>query len=373
MTVLLGNGDGTFTTKSTINPAGVAAAANSIAVGDFNGDGIPDLVIGGGSVLSVLLGNGDGTFIAKSTLTVNNAQSVAVAAFNGDGIPDIVTGGGGNNDSNPGPNTLTVLLGNGDGTFAIQSSSDPGLLGGVTVGDFNGDGTPDVAAFGENVNILLNEFSTATATLNNVSLSGTGTHEVEASYPGDANYNSSTSGTLPLLAAEIATTLTLSSSVNPSILGNQVILTATLSPYSSGGFTTNGETVTFKNGGTNIGTSMLSSGVATLNIASLAAGTDTLTATYLGDGNFIASTSNSLTQVVEPQAATPILSLPSGTYENPTLTITDATAGAVIYYSTDGSTPTAYSDVYTKPILFYNSGTFTVKAIAVASGPTAPW
>ena len=72
---------------------------------------------------------------------------------------------------------------------------------------------------------------------------------------------------------------------------------------------------------------------------------------------------------IEPQAPTPTLSLASGPYPDFTsLTITDAAAGAVIHYSTNGSTPTTSSDVYTKPIVFYNSGTFTVKAIAVASG-----
>jgi hypothetical protein len=71
-TILLGNGDGTFVNKSTIS---VGNDPTSLVVGDFNGDGIPDLAVantGGTSIfngnsVSILLGNGDGTFTAKST------------------------------------------------------------------------------------------------------------------------------------------------------------------------------------------------------------------------------------------------------------------------------------------------------------------
>jgi hypothetical protein len=111
-----------------------------VAVGDFNGDGVPDLAVadyGGG--VSVLLGNGDGSFQAPVSYLVGTAStSVAVADFNGDGIPDlaVVNQSGG----------VSVLLGNGDGTFgkAVKSGAgyDPYAL---AVGDFNGDGIPDLA------------------------------------------------------------------------------------------------------------------------------------------------------------------------------------------------------------------------------------
>ncbi len=105
-----------------------------------------------------------------------------------------------------------------------------------------------------------------------------------------------------------------------------------------GTFTTNGETVTFYNGGTAIGTGTLSSGVATLNIASLPLGTDTLTATYPGDGNFTAATSNSVAQLVETPTATPAFSPTPGLYyTTQTVKITDTTPGAVIYYTTNGT------------------------------------
>ncbi len=73
-------------------------------------------------------------------------------------------------------------------------------------------------------------------------------------------------------------------------------------------------------------------------------------------------------QAIEPSAATPTCSLPLGTYPNSMLTITDATAGAVIYYTMNGTMPTTSSAAYTKPIALNSSGTFTVNAIAVPTG-----
>jgi hypothetical protein len=287
VSVLLGNGDGTFTTKSTPAAGGHPL---SVVVGDFNGDGIPDLATANntGNTITVLLGNGDGTFTLKSTPAVGSSpDSVAIGDFNGDGIPDIAT-------------SSTVLLGNGDGTFAAQPLPSTGDSNTVTVGDFNGDGAPDIAM--SSGTVLLNEFlaTTATAALNNVSVSGSSTDQVEATYPGDTNFASSTSSSVSLLATPVATTLELSSSANPSMYGYLVTFTATLSPYSSAGFTTNGDTVTFYSGGKSIGTGALSSGVATFSVAGLAAGTYSITATFSGDGNFATSNSNSVTQLVNP-------------------------------------------------------------------------
>ena len=140
VSILLGNGDGTFTTKST---SSVGAEPISVAVGDFNGDGIPDLVTANDlNTLTILLGNGDGTFTLKSTLPLAQdvLSIVLIADFNGDGIPDlaIVTDWIGG--------VLTILSGNGDGTFTTGSTVNVGgEPEGLAVGDFNGDGIPDLA------------------------------------------------------------------------------------------------------------------------------------------------------------------------------------------------------------------------------------
>jgi hypothetical protein len=139
VSVLLGNGDGTFqgglTDHAGVEPLGIAS-------GDFNGDGRTDLAvtnIGDGTV-SVLLGNGDGTFQPQVVYAVgSNPRSVVAGDFNGDGRLDLAV-------ANANSNTVSVLLGNGDGTFQPQVTyavgGDPSP---ILAGDFNGDGRTDLA------------------------------------------------------------------------------------------------------------------------------------------------------------------------------------------------------------------------------------
>jgi 6-phosphogluconolactonase (cycloisomerase 2 family) len=110
-----------------------------VAVGDFNGDGKPDLVTANywsGNV-SVLLGNGDGSFQAHVDYGAGSGpSSVAVRDFNGDAKPDLAV-------ANYGSNNVSVLLGNGDGTFQAHVDYDAGSSPeSVAVGDFNGTAGP---------------------------------------------------------------------------------------------------------------------------------------------------------------------------------------------------------------------------------------
>ena len=137
--VLLGNGEGTFGAKTDF---GTGPYPTAVAVGDLNADGRPDLATANSysNTASVLLGNGDGTFGLKTDFgTGIGANSVTIADLNGDGRPDLAT-------ANIGANTVSVLLGNGDGTFGSKTDFDTGPYPtAVAVGDLNADGRPDLA------------------------------------------------------------------------------------------------------------------------------------------------------------------------------------------------------------------------------------
>jgi hypothetical protein len=141
VSILLGNGDGTFAAHADF-PTGNTPVA--VATGDFNGDGKLDLAVVNklGNSVSILLGNGDGTFQAHVDYPAGSTP-VAVAAgdFNGDGKLDLAVV----NDASPGG--VSILLGNkGDGTFLAPVSYATGNSPvALAVGDFNRDGIPDLA------------------------------------------------------------------------------------------------------------------------------------------------------------------------------------------------------------------------------------
>jgi hypothetical protein len=164
VSVRFGSGDGFFGPATDYS---IAGAARTIAVGDFNGDGILDLVTGNGysnlrpSSMSVLLGNGDGTFQQSldSPLPGGPPTSLVVADFNRDGISDVAV-------SHFFSNTVTVFLGSRSGALSAPLTlSTDRFSQSLAAGDFNRDGFPDLASadFGAGtVSVFLNDANRGT-------------------------------------------------------------------------------------------------------------------------------------------------------------------------------------------------------------------
>jgi trimeric autotransporter adhesin len=147
VTVFLGNGDGTFQPPTSFPSPSPKGVVQMLAAGDFNRDGNADLVIVSATdgTVEILSGIGDGSFYRSAELSAPlAATSVAVGDFNGDGKPDIVAG--------LTPTGVAVFLGNGDGSFQSAAESEGTSLPfpyfglPLVTGDFNGDGKLDIAA-----------------------------------------------------------------------------------------------------------------------------------------------------------------------------------------------------------------------------------
>ena len=409
--VLFGNGDGTFQPVVTISLGGGGFGAIGLAIADVNTDGKLDLIVAGdcssGGCGGVLLGNGDGTFQPEIPFASTGgliAFGMAVGDVNGDGKPDIVVG---NQcaDSICATSTVGVLLGNGNGTFQTPVAYDAGGIypDWVVIADINGDSKPDLILANSSTSITINQgdvgvlmgngdgsFQTAVAypasefgaaslavadadgdgradvvVVNCSSISGNcnggggnvgvllgngdGTLQPVTTFPpggntpfgvavadlnGDskpdvvvANCFSNVCGQSPggvavLINTSLGTTATeLTSAPSSSNFGQAVTFTAATN--SRGFKVTPTGNVTFFDGAANLGTSNLDgTAVATLTTSALSVGTHSISATYNGDSNYALSVSSVISQLV--QGATAQFSSNSLSFGNQTVGIVSA-------------------------------------------------
>jgi hypothetical protein len=412
--VLLGNGDGTFKAASTYGSG--ALYASGVAVADVNGDGKMDLVVsnlcvsGAGAncangtsgmvadgAVGVLLGNGNGTF--RPAVSYNSggetAVKVTVADVDNDGKPDLVVTNACGDSSNctDSDGLVGVLLGNGDGTFQTAVSYDSGgtYTQGVATADVNGDGKLDLmvtnfdacstdACPDGSVDVLRgNGDGTFQAALSYDSGALAATSVAVADMNGDgrpdlvvANYW----GGMPFLDSYVGvlmnntgvhspTSTSLTSSLNPSLYGQKVTWTATVT--SSGSFMPTGK-VRFTWSGYTIGSATLnSSGVATLTRSNLNADSYPLTAVYAGDADNLGSTSTVLNQVVlETTSTATLTSSPNPSTQGQAVTFT-ATISSPTVIPTGPVTFTAGKTVLGTAQLGGGKAKLTISSLAVGS------
>jgi hypothetical protein len=393
--VLLGNGDGTFQSDQTFSSGG----GDAIAVADVDANGKLDLLVANGGVgvlinetswptTTTLTSSINPTSFGQSlTLTATITEQGAKAMPSGTvtftdgsaiiGAASVIDGIASLNTSTlvAGTHTITATYG-GDGNYAVSTSAaltqvvnvvptnitlssnanpvEPnqqitytatvtGQYGGVLTGSvrFHDNQTTAVIPISAGVAVLTESYS------------ATGTHSIVASYSGDTNNLSSTSAVLTEYVQNfpIPTTTTVVTSGSPSVVNSLVTFTATVTPKH--GSVPNGESVTFYDGTTQIGTGKTVSNVATFVTAALSVKAHSIKAIYLGDSTFKTS-SGTVQQVVKANGTTTSLSVnPSPLNYGQTVVLT------AVVTSSGSSVPTG-------KITFFN-GTTVLGSSALSS------
>ena len=389
VTLLLGHGNETLTAGSTI-PTG--HSPTSIAVGDFNGDGIADLAVvnSGDKTVTILLGNGNGTFKAGTTVATGiNPVNMATGDFSGTGLTDIAVT---NQDTAATTgSTLTVQASemtetaSATATKVAPAGSGSHLVDAQYVGDslYNTSTSTTTTLTGATLPTaatpILSPAAGTYASAQNVTIQdGTAGVAIYYTTNGATPTTASTkyTGAIPVSVSETIKAIAVETGYNNSSVVSASYAIEAAAPVftpAAGTYATKQTvTITDKAPGATIyyttnGTAPTTASTKYTAAISVAA-SETIEAIAVATG-YTNSGVASAKYTIETPAATPTFSVAAGTYAaKQTVTIADATAGAAIYYTTNGATPTTASTKYTAAISV--GTTETIEAIAAAAGYT---
>ena len=377
-------GDGSFSQNSavtglTVNKASTTTSLSSSAnPSNFNQAvtftaTVSAVAPGAGAPTGTVTFSEGGSSIGTATLDSTGAASFTTSSLAA-GTHAITASYAGDANFNASTSTLSQIVGKSAATVTLNSSANPSVFGQgvtftITVAPASGSGTPTGA-------VMLQDGGSTMSTLNLVngqasfttSSLAVGSHSITAAYNGDANFSAASSA-LSQTVAKDATSMTLSSSANPSVFGQSVVMTVTVSASASGAGTPTG-TVTFSDGATSLGTANLANGQASITLSALAVGSHPITASYAGDANFNSSSSTMSQTVNKASTATSLSSS-----ANPSTLSQSVTFTATVKVVAPGAgTPTGtvtFNDganaLATVPLSSTGTATFSTSTLAVNS------
>jgi len=272
----------TFTATISSPPAGASAPTGAVTFYDGASS------IGTGAI--------SGTTATLTTSTLAVGAHTITAGWVGSANYSAVTSG-----------AITQTVNLATPTLSVATSTTQSVYGGsvtFTATISNGLTGPVIFYDGSTTQIGSASVSGTTAKLTTTTLTA-GTHSITAKWAGNTDYKGVTSSAITQTVAKATPTLSLATSLTPSIFGGSVTFTATISSGPAG-------TITFLDGGSSIGTGTISGKTATFGTTSLAGGVHSLTASWAGNTNYNAATSIAISQTVNP-AATTLSVVSSGT------------------------------------------------------------
>jgi Subtilase family/Bacterial Ig-like domain (group 3)/Bacterial cadherin-like domain/Bacterial Ig domain len=311
LTQVVNKADSLSTVTSSVNPSvfgqsvTFTATVTAIAPGVGTPTGTVTFKDGSTTLSTQTLSGGQATY---TTAALSVATHSITATYSGDGNFN-ATGVGGSTAP-----TLNQVVNKADSLSTVTSSVNPSVFGqsvtftATVTAVSPGVGTPSgTVTFKDGSTTLSTQTLVGGQATFTTSALSVGAHSTTATYTGDSNFNAtgvggSTAPTLNQVVNKADSLSTVTSSANPSVFGQSVTFTVTMTVVAPGAGSPTG-TVTFKDGGTTLGTQTLSAGQATYSTTALSVTTHSITATYSGDGNFNAtgvgsSTAPALSQVV---------------------------------------------------------------------------